>query len=382
MHKSRKKLNFAAVIELERHIEKLLLGSDCVVVPGFGGFMAHHIEAHYDETDCSFIPPRRTLGFNPKLKINDSLLAHSYIDAYDLSYPEAMSRIEQDIEILRQQLSTQGYYELHGIGTLSINTEGNTNFTPCEAGVLTPEFYGLCSFEMKPIKIEHIEQLPLPPEEKTNLLVHTPTESLDSAKNTTGSSIPSVLSIGEIDEEEEVKTISIRVAWLRNAVAIAAAVLAFFLITTPVSNSIDNTATMGSVSLAAIADTQSSQPKVESPINITPSPKSDIKVPSPEAEKAKSIASPSEEHSTTNTPRSMHPSYVVVLASHVARANAESFVEQLHQQGYTEARVIERKGVVCVVYGHYGTQGEAYLSANKLHSNKELEQAWVMEFKE
>jgi hypothetical protein len=78
----------------------------------------------------------------------------------------------------------------------------------------------------------------------------------------------------------------------------------------------------------------------------------------------------------------MHPSYVVVLASHVARANAESFVEQLHQQGYTEARVIERKGVVCVVYGHYGTQGEAYLSANKLHSNKELEQAWVMEFKE
>ena len=369
------------MIELERHIEKLLLSSDCVVVPGFGGFMAYHIEAHYDETDCSFIPPRRTLGFNPKLKINDSLLAHSYIDAYDLSYPEAMNRIEQDVVMLRQQLSTQGFYELHGIGTLSVNDEGNTDFTPCEAGVLTPELYGLCSFEMKPIKVEHIEQLPLPPEEKAILPVRPQTESLDSAKTTVDSSSSSVLSIGDIDEEEEAKTISIRVTWLRNAVAIAAAVLAFFLITTPVSNSIDNTATMGSVNLAVIADTQSSQAKVESSIITTPNPNSDIAT-SPKTDNIKPIASLNEEHSTQNTPHTTQPSYVVVLASHVARANAESFVEQLHQQGYTEARVIERKGVVCVVYGHYGTQGEAYLSANNLHSNKELEQAWVMEFKE
>ncbi|WP_341433822.1 SPOR domain-containing protein, partial [Mesomycoplasma ovipneumoniae] len=74
-------------------------------------------------------------------------------------------------------------------------------------------------------------------------------------------------------------------------------------------------------------------------------------------------------------------SYVVVLASHVARANAETFVKQLHLQGHTEARIIERKGIVCVVYGNYGTQGEAYQAANKLHSNKELKQAWVMELK-
>ena len=250
------------MIELERHIEILLLSNDCVIVPDLGGFMAHHIEARYDEEDKMFLPPQRTLGFNPQLKLNDSLLAQSYVEAYDISYPEAVRRIEAEVVELKQHLENEGCYELNDIGLLKVNDEGKLEFTPCEAGILTPELYGLSSFEMKPIKIEHIEQLPLPPEEKTNLLVHTPTESLDSAKNTTGSSIPSVLSIGEIDEEEEVKTISIRVAWLRNAVAIAAAVLAFFLITTPVSNSIDNTATMGIVSLAAIADTQSSQPKV------------------------------------------------------------------------------------------------------------------------
>ena len=39
---SKKYSNFAPVIELERHIEILLLDNDCVIVPGLGGFMAHH----------------------------------------------------------------------------------------------------------------------------------------------------------------------------------------------------------------------------------------------------------------------------------------------------------------------------------------------------
>ena len=85
---------FAHVIELERHIEILLLSNDCVIVPDFGGFMAHHVDAHYDEEETIFLPPQRTLGYNPQLKINDSLLAQSYVEAYYISYPEAILRIE------------------------------------------------------------------------------------------------------------------------------------------------------------------------------------------------------------------------------------------------------------------------------------------------
>ena len=39
------------MIELERHIEILLLSNDCVIVPNFGGFMAHHVDARYDDED-------------------------------------------------------------------------------------------------------------------------------------------------------------------------------------------------------------------------------------------------------------------------------------------------------------------------------------------
>ena len=85
------------MIELERHIEILLLRNDCVIVPGLGGFIASHIPATYDERDCLFLPPQRTLGFNPKLNINDSLLVQSYTEAYDISYPDAQNRISGEV---------------------------------------------------------------------------------------------------------------------------------------------------------------------------------------------------------------------------------------------------------------------------------------------
>lgn len=137
------------MIELERHIEILLLSNDCVIVPDLGGFMAHHIEARYDERDNMFLPPLRTLGFNSLLKLNDSLLAQSYVDTYDISYPEAVRRIEDEVNELKQHLRNNGLYELNDIDAIFLNENGNYSFEPCEAGILTPELYGLSSFEMK-----------------------------------------------------------------------------------------------------------------------------------------------------------------------------------------------------------------------------------------
>ena len=98
------------MIELAKHIEILLLDNDCVIVPEFGGFMAHHVNSVYDEEDGLFLPPRRTLGFNSQLYINDSLLAQSYVEAYDISYPDAMNRIESEVREMRQIIAQAAYY--------------------------------------------------------------------------------------------------------------------------------------------------------------------------------------------------------------------------------------------------------------------------------
>ena len=91
--------------ELSRHIEILLLNNDCVIVPGFGGFMAHHRPAEYVDEAGMFYPPQRTLGFNSQLRLNDSLLAQSYVEAYDISYPEAVRRIEEEVAEIKQTIS-------------------------------------------------------------------------------------------------------------------------------------------------------------------------------------------------------------------------------------------------------------------------------------
>ena len=67
--------------------------------------MTHHVEARYDEAERLFLPPLRTIGFNPRLKMNDSLLVQSYIEVYDISYPEALRRIEDEID---ERLASMG----------------------------------------------------------------------------------------------------------------------------------------------------------------------------------------------------------------------------------------------------------------------------------
>ena len=77
------------MIELTRHIEHLLLDNDCVVIPELGGFITHYQSAHYEESEGVYLPPTRTIGFNPQLTMNDGLLAQSYMQAYHTDFPDA-----------------------------------------------------------------------------------------------------------------------------------------------------------------------------------------------------------------------------------------------------------------------------------------------------
>ena len=216
------------MIELNRHIEILLLSSDCVIIPGFGGFMAHYVNARYDSDDNMFLPPLRTIGFNPHLQLNDHLLVQSYIETYDISYPEALQRIEEQVAELKQHLENEGEYELTDLGVLRYNEDSNYEFIPCEAGILTPSLYGLGSFEMKPLSELPEETKKITPQiqpiHKT-VPINTATEKTDEI---------------ETDAVEE-KGIVIRLSWLRNTAVAAIALLLFLFSSTPVTNSVLDT---------------------------------------------------------------------------------------------------------------------------------------------
>ncbi len=338
----RKKTYLCNVKVLERHIEILLLSNDCVIVPGLGGFMAHHVDARYDETDGTFLPPLRTLGFNPRLTMNDSLLVQSYIEAYDISYPEALRRIEAEVVEIRQHLESKREYELNDIGILHLNQEGNLEFAPCEAGILTPYLYGLSSFEMTPLVAE------------TKASVETPQDER----------------ITKIPEES---AITIKMSWLRNTVAAAAAILAFFMISTPISNS-DNAIEMQQSAFITIPQhTPSSQQQTTDDIQTT---QAITKEEAKDSTSTKSVVTPEETAST--------PTYCIVLASQVTQKNAGIFIEQLNKEGFSEARLLTSKSkMLRVVYGSYANEAEAANTLRSLRNKSDnFEQSWVLEIKD
>ena len=348
------------MIELERHIEILLLSNDCVIVPDLGGFMAHHLEAHYDEEDAMFIPPQRTLGFNPQLKLNDSLLAQSYVEAYDISYPEALRRIEAEVAELKQHLENDGYYELNDLGQLKINEEGKMEFSPCEAGILTPELYGLCSFEMKPITRQVVDILKAETDSQATVLPlnQETTEQVDTT---------------ETDNDERV--ISIKMSWIRNTVAVAAALLAFLLMTKPVNVGMQTGMSMSQINLPIIqkeanhTDSESvNQSGLNESVNTNPI--------------ANEAETPAEQPAAVKEePASKQPTFCIVAASHVSQKGADELVARLQEEGYTSTRVYLYNNIRRVIIGSYPTEAEANSDLQKMHTNKELAEAWVYEVK-
>lgn len=337
-----------------------MLDNDCVIVPDFGGFVAHQVFAHYDERDHTFLPPKRTLGFNPQLRINDSLLAQSYVTAYDISYPEALRRIEEEVGELKSALSEDGYYTLADIGTLSINTDGNYQFEPCEGGILSPEYYGLggCYFPMlKESAISHETA--------------SKAESIHMAP-ATQEKHPTLLEFTDTGDELEEHTIQVKMSWIRNAVAVAAAIVAFFVMATPIANSDLDTSAMSQLQSQLLYKLMPQDTNVVPATPVADSLKTQM---------AQHTQKALDTQDTLSTPKGTadNPAtpYCIVLASHVKSDNAEIYVEKLKKQGYEKAEIYTHNNVIRVIYGSYETEAEAYRQLNKMNTKEEFYEAWV-----
>lgn len=368
------------MIELERHIEILLLDNDCVIVPNFGGFVAHHVEARYDESETSFLPPLRTLGFNPQLKnINDSLLVQSYVEAYDISYPEAQRTIAQEVAELKDELDEKGEYELKNIGLLSKSSTGDIVFEPCEAGILTPALYGLDVFVMKRLELsaeeetENTEPAPSAKLPQAMGILPVETEAEEEKPETEDAGIE----LDDTDGNNGEKTISIKVSWIRNIAVAAAAVIAFFILSTPVTNSTDGkiyVSDMGTGLLTKISalDTPNTHKKTS---NINNSIREAVeKKTSPKRDSTPTVKETATAKADTTARK---PAYCIVLASQVTRSGAENFVKTLKAEGLDSVYTYINNKVVRVVYGRFATEKEAYKEFRVVRGNKYFEQAWI-----
>lgn len=326
--------------------------------------MAHHVCARYNEEDHLLIPPLRTLGFNPKLNANDNLLAQSYVETLDISFPEAMQRIEEEVGALNERLLNDGVYTLNGIGMLSVNGDGNIEFTPIKAGLLTPELYALDSIPVK-------------------MLADLPNNKVSKAEEAVVDKEPAVTVKTNVNDDvkpigDNIKddAISIKLSVIRNAAAVIIALLGFFLFTSPLAK--------GNLEMGMVNINTDMLYRIMPKVLVTEG--NEIAKPvMAEGEtdnSPKIVKEKSKETSNNAEAAEAKKVYCIVMASQVSRNNGEAFIDIVHREGFTSARMIDSKGGRRIVYGEYSSETDAQKELKKLRDNKFFEQAWVYEIKQ
>lgn len=150
--------NFDGTMALERDLHVLLHAHDCVIVPGFGGFLTHYRPARLDERRQLVHPPGKDLSFNRHLVRTDGLLTDEVAKREGLDHAGASRLVEREVEGWKARLEREGRLELGRIGTFFRDAERNLQFDPDKRVNYLKDAYGLNPVSAVPL----VSPLPAP----------------------------------------------------------------------------------------------------------------------------------------------------------------------------------------------------------------------------
>ena len=137
-------------MQLQQYIKELLYRHECVTVPNFGAFLTRSIHVLIQTDTGVFTPPRKEVSFNHLLKSNDGILANYMAQKENVSYEQALRKIEKEVIVWKQRLNTQ-YLTFAGIGEMRLNPQKKISFSPFGSINFDLSSFGLISFIRKPI---------------------------------------------------------------------------------------------------------------------------------------------------------------------------------------------------------------------------------------
>ncbi|WP_294557940.1 SPOR domain-containing protein [uncultured Bacteroides sp.] len=357
------------MIELAQHIEVLLLENDCVIVPGFGGFVAHYAPATHVKEENLFLPPTRTIGFNPQLKLNDGVLVQSYMSAYDTSFADANRIVEKEVGEFIELLHEEGKAHLENIGEIHYNIYGNYEFVPYDFKITTPSLYGLDSFEMHELStLQQREKVLVP---------------------------------ANLEKEKKTYEISINRAFLRNAAAMIAGIVLFFAFSTPVENTDIQKNNYAQLLPGELFEQIEKQSVAVTPVHI----KNDVVAQQTKKSSASSKTSSTQKltaskaqtsrpiavkevkvakQEATPTPTPVKPQanvnhpYHIIVAGGISFKDAEAMANQLNSKGFAEAKALNTDGKVRVSIRSFENREEATKQLLELRKNETYKNAWLL----
>lgn len=137
---------------IEKDIRELLYDHDLVIVPEWGGLLAHYRPARLDEARNLVHPPGKDLSFNRNLLRNDGLLADRISKREGIGFDQANGRIAADVNAWQQGLQRNGRVELPLIGIFYRDAEHNLQFDPDPRGQYLKDAHGLRPVAAVPVE--------------------------------------------------------------------------------------------------------------------------------------------------------------------------------------------------------------------------------------
>ena len=147
-----------SVLKVDEHIFPLLYRYDCVIIPGFGGFVINPKGAVVDNRTDKFYPPSREITFNQNLIRNDGLLADAIAAKENVSYEGAVHRIEAFNKDNKELLLAGSKVQFHGVGAFTRDTTGILRFEPNRDANLLRSSFGLHPFHSPAIQRDTVEK--------------------------------------------------------------------------------------------------------------------------------------------------------------------------------------------------------------------------------
>lgn len=142
------------------YVKDLLHVHDCVIVPGFGGFVCNREPARIDQVSHVITPPARKVVFNQNLKTNDGLLAEFWSQKQRVTYSQALSVIEECIESVQSTLQEKKQLSIDLFGSFRLNAEANYVFLPDKRNNYLTSSFGLTSVQAQPVVSRVMKMIP------------------------------------------------------------------------------------------------------------------------------------------------------------------------------------------------------------------------------
>lgn len=153
---------------LEQYISNLLFSNDCVVVPGFGAFVARSFPAELNAATQMFVPPSRKLSFQPGLRSDDHMLRTTIARREQRSEDVIRLQISDIVSNWHKLLHKGEKLRLDGIGMFYIDRQGELQFKPLVDVNFDLNHFGLGVFRASPLVVINEEARVIPLQERTD----------------------------------------------------------------------------------------------------------------------------------------------------------------------------------------------------------------------